>query len=411
MKEKIRLLVVIPNKSGVGYYRSMNPHIFMDEKYPDEVEVTLTEKFEAEKREFGLDYDVVHFHSNTSVEYSKLADKITQLQSNGVKVVIDLDDYWILPSYFPQYQMYNKQQKAHERTIALIKICDYVTTTTNLFANEIKKHNKNVFVFPNAINPAEKQFIPTKKESDRLRVGIVCGSSHEKDVDLLHGMVNQLKPEIDRLQFVVCGFDLRGEVQYRDPKTEQIKTRPIRPDETVWTRYESIFTDKLTTVSDEYKRYLLTYNSSFDYPNVMNEPYRRCWTKPVNQYATHYNDIDVLLVPLVDNKFNQMKSQLKVVESGFFNKAIIAQDFGPYQIDLKSYMKKGGEIDETGNALLVDSSKNHKMWAKHIKFLLNNPEHRKKMADNLNNDITPKYNIETVTRERLSFYKQIANKQ
>jgi glycosyltransferase involved in cell wall biosynthesis len=147
-----------------------------------------------------------------------------------------------------------------------------------------------------------------------------------------------------------------------------------------------------------------------EYPNVETQPYRRCWTKPVNQYASHYNNIDVLLVPLVENKFNEVKSQLKVVEAGFFNKTIIAQDFGPYKIDLKSYIQKGGTVDETGNSLLVESSKNHKQWAKHIKYLLNHPEERIKMANNLSEKITKEYSLENVTKARVELYKKITSK-
>lgn len=410
MNNKIKLLVITPNKSGVGYYRSINPHVMMDEKHSDEIEISIVDDFDIKNPEFGLNYDIIHFHSNSNVNVNELLKKIKSLQLNGVKLIMDLDDYWILPNYFPQHKIYNVQQKTHEKTIELIKNVDYITTTTDIFAKEISKHNKNVFVIPNAINPNEKQFQNVDIESDRLRVGIICGSSHEKDIDLLSGVVNQLKPYLDKLQFVICGFDLRGEVKYKDEKTGEIRTRAVRPEETVWTRYESVLTDRYSILSDDYKRYLGMYSNSIQYPNVQNEPYRRCWTKPVNQYATHYNNIDVLLVPLVDNKFNEMKSNLKVVEAGFFNKAIIAQDFGPYKIDLDSYIKKGGDINENGNSLLVDSSKNHKMWAKHIKFLLNNPEHRLKMAKNLSKKITKDYNLESVTNNRLEIYKKILNR-
>ena len=30
----------------------------------------------------------------------------------------------------------------------------------------------------------------------------------------------------------------------------------------------------------------------------LDEPYRRCWTKDMNNYYKHYENIDVLLVPL-----------------------------------------------------------------------------------------------------------------
>jgi hypothetical protein len=53
-----------------------------------------------------------------------LLSKIIQLRNEGVKLIMDLDDYWILPSYFPQYKMYNQQYKIHEKTIQLIKNVD-----------------------------------------------------------------------------------------------------------------------------------------------------------------------------------------------------------------------------------------------------------------------------------------------
>lgn len=410
MNKKIKLLVITPNKTGVGYYRSIKPHVFMDEFYSDEIDVTIVETLDLKDPNFGKGYDIIHFHSNVTVDIEPLLTKMRVLKKEfGTKFIMDLDDYWMLPTYFPQYKAYNQQYKIHERIIELVKHADYITTTTKIFANEIKKFNKNVSVIPNAIDPRDKQFKIENNPSNRLRVGIICGSSHEKDVELLSGIINQLKSEMGKLQFVICGFDLNGTVSSMNQSTGKVESRPIRPEETVWHKYEKILTDNYSTVSPMYKDYLMSYNSFIEYPNIQNEAYRRCWTKPVNKYATHYNNIDVLLAPLVENKFNAMKSQLKCVEAGFFNKTIIAQDFGPYQIDLKSYIEKGGKVNEDGNALLVDSSKNHKQWAKHIKFLLDNPDARNKIASNLSEKITKEYSLETVTKTRFELYKQISN--
>ena len=267
-----------------------------------------------------------------------------------------------------------------------------------------------MFVIPNAIDPREKQFQKNEIKSDRLRVGIICGSSHEEDVELLRGVANQLKPEMDKLQFVVCGFDLNGIHLFNNEKTGKVDSRQMTPEETVWSKYEKVFTDNYTTIDDHYKGYLKAY-TQLEYPNSSSQPYRRFWTKPVNQYATHYNNIDVLLVPLVENKFDECKSQLKIIEAAFFNKAVIAQNYGPYKLDMENYILKGGKINESGNGLLVDSNKNHKDWAKHIKYLLKNPEARIKMANNLSEKVTKEYCLETVTKKRFEIYKKIANKE
>lgn len=409
MNRKIKLLVIIPNKSGVGYYRSINPHTYLDEFYSNEIEVDLTEKFDFETEGFGEKYDLIHFHSNVGSDMGVWLNKMKELQSKGVKFIMDMDDYWVLPKHFPNHYYLNVIVKIQDNIKECARTADYITTTTEIFAKEIKKLNKNVFVLPNSIDERERQFQRINIKSNRLRVGIICGSSHEKDIELLTGVVNQLRSDIDKIQFVVCGFDLRGTTQYKNEKTGQIESRPITPDESVWTKYERILTDNYSIVDDDYKKYLLSFIEQ-EYPNVEDKPYRRCWTKPVNQYATHYNNIDVLLVPLYEDKFSEMKSQLKVVEAAFFKKSIIAQDFGPYKIDLDSYIKKGGVINEKGNALLVESNKNHKQWSKWIKFLLENPEHRNKMSDNLFEKITKEYSLSNTSKKRIELYKKIINK-
>ena len=96
-------------------------------------------------------------------------------------------------------------------------------------------------------------------------------------------------------------------------------------------------------------------------------PYKRVWTKPITTYASNYNNFDVSLAPLKEHTFNKVKSQLKVIEAGFHKKALIAQDYGPYQIDCINAIGYGGKINPKGNCLLVDTHKNHKQWYQYTK--------------------------------------------
>ena len=109
--------------------------------------------------------------------------------------------------------------------------------------------------------------------------------------------------------------------------------------------------------------------------------------------------MDISLAPLKETTFNQVKSQLKVVEAGFHKKALIAQDFGPYTIDLV----------HGKNSLLVPTSKNHKQWYKHIKTLINNPNMIKDLGEQLYEDVQ-KYHIKEVTKNRAEWYRSIVNK-
>ena len=100
---------------------------------------------------------------------------------------------------------------------------------------------------------------------------------------------------------------------------------------------------------------------------------------------------------------------MKVIEAGFHKKAIIAQDFGPYQIDLTNSYEFGGGWNENGNAILIDTNKNHKDWYKFIKRVVENPELIKKLSENLNNTIKDKYSISSVTDSRRDLYKKLLN--
>ncbi len=103
--------------------------------------------------------------------------------------------------------------------------------------------------------------------------------------------------------------------------------------------------------------------------------------------------------------FNRMKSQLKVIEAGFYKKALIASNIGPYSLDLKHCLKNGELVD--GNALLVDEVRNHSDWAKYMEKLIKNPNMAKDMGERLYETVKDKYDLNIVTKDRAEFYKSI----
>jgi glycosyltransferase involved in cell wall biosynthesis len=113
------------------------------------------------------------------------------------------------------------------------------------------------------------------------------------------------------------------------------------------------------------------------------------------------------LAPIEENIFNKVKSQLKVIEAGFHHKAIIAQDFGPYKIDLINAIQYGGGFDETANGILIDTRKNHKDWYNALKKLIQNPEMISVLQENLHNSVKDLYSMEKVTEQRKDLYKQL----
>lgn len=401
--KKIKVLVIPSDRTGVSYFRSTNPHIALEQKYPDEFMVDIDYEPNLENDEWLKQYDIVHYHRSLGAyeETERFVQKLTNL---GIVSIMDIDDYWAPGPHHPAYVII-KNYEMDKKILANIKSAKNVTTTTNIFAEEIGKYNKNVFVLPNAVDPTEKQFRPNLEESDRIRIGWLGGSSHLKDLEILNGVVGKLRSAglMDKIQFVLCGFDVRGTFTEIDSVTKQQKTRNITPKESVWFKYEQIFTDNYQTVSPEYKDFLLKFSQD-EFPNVKNEAYRRVWTKPISTYASNYNLFDISLAPLEENIFNKVKSQLKVIEGGFHHKAVIAQNFGPYKIDLTNANQFGGGFDDSANAILIDSLKNEKDWFTAIKKLVTNPEMIKTLQDNLHKTVKDTYSMDSVTKQRRELY-------
>lgn len=403
MNKKIKMLVIPSDKTGVGKFRSVDPHVYIAEHYNDDFDVDIMYLEDIptnDIEDFLKKYDLIHIH--------KQLDKDLRLMSTikflGIPVIVDVDDYYYLGNDHPM-SLSAKKEKWHEAVIRHLEMADYVSTTTDIYAKELKKHNKNVLVFPNAIDPNEKQYCQEKNKSDKLRVGLICGSSHLHDIELLNGIAETAKQN-SNVQLVLCGFDTNGTRTIYHNDTGQVERRPILPQESVWFDYERIITDNYKYISREHRDFLLRFVKGVDDP-FTNEPYRRMWTRNINQYATHYENVDVLLAPLKENDFNKMKSQLKEIEAGFTHTALIAQNFGAYTIDLVPFREFGGKINENGTALLVDSRKNHKDWAKNINFLAEHPEYVEKLKENLYNFVKNKYSLEKVCEERVNVYKNI----
>ena len=405
MDKKIKMLVIPSDKTGCGLFRSVGPHKYIAEHYGDEFDVDIVYSMpNGNLEEFLKQYDLIHIHK----QLDKDCRIMQMIKFLGIPVIIDVDDNFKLGNDHPM-SLTAKKEKWHEPIINHLKMADYVTTTTPIFAKELKKYNKNVAVFPNAIDPKEEQYaLPKTPPTDRLRVGIICGSSHLKDLELLDGIAKQVN--LDKVQFVLCGFDTRGNRTIYNQQTGEKTTRPILPEESVWCDYEKIFTDNYKTVSPEHKEFLMKYMANVDDP-FTDEPYRRMWTRDISKYATHYANVDVLIAPLKENDFNVVKSQLKETECGFTHTAFIGQNYGAYTIDLVPMIEKGGKVNENGTALLVDTSKNHKQWAKYINKLADDREMLKKLQDNLAKFVNENYTLEKVCKERMELYKKIVNNE
>lgn len=393
------MLVTTIDQSGIGFFRSKTPHIMIQQLFPNDIHIDIVEISDFTDITKYAEYDIIFCHRSLTPDIGATPEIYKKLKQQRPDQIIigDIDDHWLVDPSHGLYQIV-KHQQLDKKIIENLKIFDYVTTTTNYFANKIRQFNKNVLVFPNAINPKERQFTPNREENTKIGVGYLGGSSHLKDLGLLQGMTNVLsndKDLFDKMQFVLCGFDLRGTKTTINSETGEQTQESILPKETVWYDYEKIVTDNYNIIDQKYKTFLDTFKQG-NYDDK-NESYRRRWTLPINTYATNYNYFDISLAPLADTEFNRVKSNLKVIEAGFHKKCIIASNIEPYAED----------IIHGKNGFLVNQKRNHKDWHKIIKKLVNNPELIKEMGEALYETVKDKYSLETVSRSRFDFYRSL----
>lgn len=196
-------------------------------------------------------------------------DILKRLRKLGFKIICDIDDYWFLDKSHYLYEHLSKSNVPN-RIIESLKFADAVTTTTAALADRIKEHNKNIYVIPNALPFDSGQFQKSRdKESDTPFI-YVGGASHQQDLAIIKDCSDKL---------TIAGYSF-------DPEWWKIKQA----------NKGAMFKDEL----------------------------------PLASYMEAYEGHRFALAPLVDNPFNNCKSNLKVLEAGCKGLPIITSKCLPY---------------------------------------------------------------------------------
>jgi intein/homing endonuclease len=361
MDGKIKVLFHNLDGAGVNYFRTQTPAMELERNHSDNFHVEINPQIDFQDPsyvEYLKSFHVVHYHRQF-VPDTKIMFKLSQeLKKSGTQLVMDIDDYWYLHPNHPFYGM-AKERKMHIPIMENLKIADYVTTTTDLFADKIREITKkdNVEVFYNSIDPKwMKQFKNNwKPDPDGLvRITYMAGSSHMGDVRQLDGVVNYLQSQSetrDKFKIIIAGWDTEGsttEVIFNEDFGNELKRigmwvkpvvdainrtrgnvdmipnlpeelkekyrgkvfsenkRDIKSEESVYLTYEKILTDNHRLIqNDDYLEWLMNFERNVKYPEEGN--FARRWTQKANMYATVLDETDIMIAPLADHDFNRMK--------------------------------------------------------------------------------------------------------
>lgn len=232
------------------------------------------------------------------------------------KYIIDIDD-WPFDDNELQHVYYNETWKP-----AVLQQCvfaDFITTTNNRLASKLYSFNDKIAIIPNILPINEGQFVskPDNKKYDKsksLRVGILGSDSHYFDFMSLKGAISRFaknKNIADNCEFIIAGY-------------------ASAPN---WERIVNLFKVK------------------------KNLKVRVLESKPVESYMELYNELDVVLAPLLPTVFNQCKSALKIIESSIKDCIVIGSPlYAEKEFSALCIAEKPIEYEQFLTHLLEDDS-------------------------------------------------------
>ena len=232
--------------------------------------------------------DINIFLVNRFCETESLIKILEWKQKYGFKLVVDIDDYWEL---FTQHLSYSNYRLNGIGKIiqSYIKHADLVTCTHSRLWAEIIKINKNCKVIPNALPFDKDQFTIVKIPHDKVTIAHTGSITHYPDIKQLKAPIYALSKDkrfVANTRMLLCG----------------------------WNEFNKWHWDEMANI--------YTANERLEYKILE--------SLPVDLYMNHYAEADILLTPLLDNRFNKLKSNLKALEAGAKNIPIMAFNRDPY---------------------------------------------------------------------------------
>jgi len=328
----MRILAITSKFSGVGYHRIMMPLVNMKKDY-----CMITDVIN--EAVIDNNYDIVLF--NRFLAHTEISMLEEMRNKYNFKLIVDNDDYWILPPSHILADRY-KNSDVTKRITDFISIADLCTCTHERLADEIYKYNKNVEILPNALPYGEEQFQDDKLESELVRLFWAGSGTHVPDLDILR---NPMKKINFPVRTVIAGYN-DGEKH-------------------LWDRMIGVFTNGLKLN-----------------PTIYNYA-------EISKYMGAYADSDISIIPLVENKFGSMKSNLKVLETAAKRNPAIVSNVHPYKDMPVCYVN------------------NQQDWYYWIKLLVNDEAARIEYGQKLFEYSNKHFNLHDINNRRFAIYNKL----
>lgn len=336
----MKILALMNSPSGVEYHRIIKPltRLHIDQG----VEVFKAQNIVQKGIPKLEQYDLVVFNRYL---YEQHTDIISYMGQHFIPYIIDIDDFWKLPKHHPAYDFYrtHKVTKAIEEAI---RYASGVTVSTEPLAALVRQINPRVKILKNALDTTDEQWNWPNVPSDRIRVGWLAGVTHHNDASILGPAITEAMRQVD-FDFIYCGFSdtkLNRSMLYR-----------------------------LNNGDKEMKIMCM---------NGMNP----------DNYGKMLSQLDIVVAPLEDTKYNNCKSDIKIQEAAAYGLPIICSNVLPYS----EWQNKAGVI-LVGNTTQA--------WADAIVNMVKMDSVQRETLGRVNRGYCEaKYDIEHTNKKRMEFY-------
>lgn len=337
----MKIIGIVNQRAGSCYHRVYTPLMNMNH------DVHITNKLTEDQIEkFGC--DILVFNRYTNFNHKKEIDEL-RVKYN-FKVAVDIDDYWHLSESHILKPYWDKDGVSNAIINNMID-ADIITCTNERLADTILSlYNKNVFVLPNAIPGGFEQFNLEKEDCDRIQIMYQGSITHKDDLNLLKNPMKRVASDSNlesKIKTTFAGYvhDMPESNMMLSAFTCSLKLDPLV------------------------------------FPAM----------KPTDYYQV-YNHADVSIVPLIANKFNSYKSNLKILESAYAGVPVIASRVDPY-------------LDFPEDCVMYVDRQTE--WYHHIKLLTNFDYIRELYGRNLMNFCNEHYNFKNINDKRKTIYECI----
>jgi len=298
-----------------------------------------------------LDYDLLLFQRQPNEDIYRL---IRRAQELGIKVVFDIDDdAFNIPPSNPNYLMWGRDGRkllslylsmakagamprewrdlspdevvqnaktVRDGLFRNIRQASLVTTTVPALATVYRRLRTDITILPNQMDPDDWGEIKPIVHRGEIWLGWAGSKTHHDDLKVLERVIPTILERYPRVSFVIAGFPEAKKRLFDGYPDHRVITFP-------WTDLKS------------YKSYLASF--------------------------------DIVLAPSHPNKFNEGKSDIRVLEAGMVGRPVVG-----------SPTTYGATIKESAGGFVA---KKPLQWIKALSQLIEDEELRRNMGENLGN--------------------------